>query len=334
MIQSADLLNDIVQDLENYEQSIRLKKLMYYACKQHWEDNEKILNHIPLEFYIQELQEEYPNLAGLMDYMSSLVLTLNRAEVYSEVADYLIKKLAIIYGNSDKKILSTNVFIDDSLADRVVENLGNNHEVERIKKLIFATCKGYWESDISVISSYDFRELILYLRQITADLEELRTELYKIVGILNRENLYSFIADTIIREFSILYDDGDKTDAIKPENQNQIIDKNQFLVDNIGNNNYDIFKMRLEIIQYTNPLRAKILLFFTIYKLNSSEEHWTIVRGCTLDDLLFKMFSNYRNPKELESLLYRKADSLPDAEEYKQAASAIVKAINRFYGKK
>ena len=48
-----------------------------------------------------------------------------------------------------------------------------------------------------------------------------------------------------------------------------------------------------EIMQYTNPLRAKIMLFYMIYQIDPYEQHWSIVRTCSLDDLLIKLSINW-----------------------------------------
>ena len=76
---------------------------------------------------------------------------------------------------------------------------------------------------------------------------------------------------------------------------------------------YDIFEIRLEIMQYTNPLRAKILLFSLLFHpWDRSGQDWSTLRSYTLDDLLEQMLQSGRSMAEIEGKLYNMAKSLND----------------------
>jgi hypothetical protein len=92
----------------------------------------------------------------------------------------------------------------------------------------------------------------------------------------------------------------------------------------------DLFNLRLEIMQDTNPLRAKILLFSLLHEhYEGSAEHDAFLRSHELDDLLRAFFLSYRLYSEAENQLRQIAKSLVD--DYLQVADAILRAIQPFY---
>ena len=96
----------------------------------------------------------------------------------------------------------------------------------------------------------------------------------------------------------------------------------------------NLFDVRQKILQQTNPLRAKILIFSTLYhEFTFSDRDWLLLKTQELDKLLRQMFNVCGSLAELESNLYGTADHLDNTDEYDQAASVIIKAMNPCYAK-
>ena len=94
---------------------------------------------------------------------------------------------------------------------------------------------------------------------------------------------------------------------------------------------YDMFEVRMEIMQYTNPLRAKILLFSLLFHpWDRSGQDWSTLRSYSLDDLLEQILQSGRSIAEVEGKLYNMAKSLHDADSHLQAASTVVEAVKPF----
>ncbi len=94
---------------------------------------------------------------------------------------------------------------------------------------------------------------------------------------------------------------------------------------------YDLFELRMEIVQYTNPLRAKILLFSLLFHpWDRSGQDWSMLRSYALDDLLEQLLKSGRPLSEIEAKLYETAKSLSDPETQLQVASTIIETI-KFY---
>ncbi|MGK7875352.1 MAG: hypothetical protein AB4426_19245 [Xenococcaceae cyanobacterium] len=371
---SSSLFKKIVQELEVCEDSIRVKKMIFCACKNSWETDLNVLNQFSLEHLIQELLQLNPSIDKLNSSLNQVVESLNRQEVYSAVANLIISKICKFYRDSEE---STQIILiqpqtrhmKDFTLKKIASNLKQHQEAARIKKLIFSTCKNRWENNPKTIGDYDLKDLILELGQLNSTREELKTALYNVVATLNRQNLYSLIAEIILSELNILYEEEnreDETQSLTPQriqgnnrvnipnnyskHQQQNILPNLNAKVNLAANqsanepqksqqkqqskSYDLFDWRLEVMKYTNPLRAKILLFSVIYhKWDSSGQDWSMLKSYTLDDLLLRLLRNYKTITELESKLYATAKSLVEPDENLQTANAIIESIKPFYNR-
>ena len=93
---------------------------------------------------------------------------------------------------------------------------------------------------------------------------------------------------------------------------------------------YDPFEIRLEIFQYANPLRVKILIFSLLFHpWCESDEDWSTLRLYTLEDLLQKLIQSGKSLKDIESQLYNIAQTQMDADANVQTASILVQALQR-----
>lgn len=95
---------------------------------------------------------------------------------------------------------------------------------------------------------------------------------------------------------------------------------------------YDPFDLRLNVMKYTTPLRAKLLIFSVLYHpIKKTQHDWLLMKAKPLDDLLFELFSTCPTLEELEAKLYQTAQAIEDADENTQAAGAIAQSMKRFY---
>ena len=231
--------------------------------------------------------------------------------------------------------------------DEVVRELEQNANIGRIKKLIYFTCYGTWESDSQVIDSVGMRELVESLLSLNLSITELRIVLNNIVQKLNKSAEYSRVAKAILSQVVKLYpDEEDSThpilmedaddDATKPESpaeieqlfagQSKAADR-QALPES-----HEWFDARMKLVQQTTPLRAKILMFSSLYhEFTFGERDWTLLKKKGLSDLLRKLSRACQSIEELEKKLESAAKKLPGSSEYLQAAKAIAKYLTPYY---
>lgn len=248
--------------------------------------------------------------------------------------------------------------------DEVVQKLQQNPNIARIKKLIYFTCYGTWESDTQIIGNITTRELVESLLSLNLSIPELRIVLNNIVQKLNKSHEYSKVANAIVSEIVKLYpDEEDSThpmlmydpmeDATKPESPLEV--EQLFAGESKGADGADRadgadgadgadrkavpekdewFDVRMKLIQKTTPLRAKILIFSALYhEFSFGERDWSLLKKKGLADLLRKLSLACPNIEELEKKLAIPAKKLPGSSDYLQAAKAIAKYMSPYYEK-
>ncbi|MEH2435574.1 MAG: hypothetical protein V7K25_15230 [Nostoc sp.] len=244
-----------------------------------------------------------------------------------------------------------------SSLDAVTKNLEQHENSKRIKKLIYSACKNIWENDEDTLKRFKLQELIQELYRFNPTINNLNYTLSKVVKTLNKQDEYALIASIISHEIQKLYITLDESTGIllnqSPQEEltgillNQPCQKEQTFynsrqissnpIDKSPNSQikhqYNQFDLRQNIMKYTNPLRAKIVLFSALYKkFTFNEEDWLKLKAEKLDDLLLKLFNTCPTIRELESKLNNAVISLGKPHENIQAASAIIQSMRGLYG--
>ena len=94
----------------------------------------------------------------------------------------------------------------------------------------------------------------------------------------------------------------------------------------------NLFNLRLEIMRYTNPLRAKILLLSTVRSpFTFTQQDWITLKSKTLDDLVQDVFEYCSSYADLESKLIIMSHCVDNTEENTQTVGAILQAMRPFY---
>lgn len=95
---------------------------------------------------------------------------------------------------------------------------------------------------------------------------------------------------------------------------------------------WDIFDLRLSILQYINPLRLKLLLFAVLDSDWLEEgQDWSILEKFTLNSLLKQILEARQDFATLKSQLYQVTALLPDPEENQQVAENLLRIIQPLF---
>ncbi|MBD0308032.1 MAG: hypothetical protein ICV80_07800, partial [Microcoleus sp. T1-bin1] len=230
-----------------------------------------------------------------------------------------------------------------SILDEVVRELEQDVNLTRIKKIIFFACKDFWENDPTQLASADLGILIEELCAKYSRLEDIEAVLNSIVSKVNKKTDYALVADLIVCQLSRLYEyedftkletnissfGGHQAPAFDDHFSSEISSGEERARDP-GN----LFDVRQNILQQTNPLRAKILIFSSLYhEFTFSERDWLLLKTQELDNLLRQLFNVCGSLAQLESQLYTTASNLDNRDENDQAASVIIQAMNPCYAK-
>ncbi len=230
-----------------------------------------------------------------------------------------------------------------SILDEVVRQLEQDVNLSRIKKIMFFACKDSWENDPAQLASANVRSLIEEICTKYSKLEDIEAVLNSIVAKVNKKDEYALVTDQILCQLSRLYEyqdftkletnisnfGGPEAPAFDDHFSSQLPAEESNERDP-GN----LFDVRQKILQQTNPLRAKILIFSTLYHhFTFSDRDWLLLKTQELDKLLRQLFNVCGSLAELESHLYTTAGNLDNTDECEQAANVIIKAMNPSYTK-
>ncbi|MGA1284741.1 MAG: hypothetical protein ACO34J_11880, partial [Prochlorothrix sp.] len=95
---------------------------------------------------------------------------------------------------------------------------------------------------------------------------------------------------------------------------------------------YNPFELRIELMKYTNPLMAKILIYSLLYEpFDFRTSDWRQLREFDLDSLIQTLYSQYRHYAELGTCLQSMADQLSDPDLMVQAAGTLLRVLKPMY---
>ncbi len=238
-----------------------------------------------------------------------------------------------------------------SLMNQITNYLQEHDQSTRIKKLIFCACRKKWENDQNVLDGLKLETLIEELQRGNPTIDHLKSTLAKVVKSLNKQSEYAVIANVIFHQLKELY-------KLQIDAATELVFKQQkesddlltaiptvanFHQSDVSSNitvdppikkeeKNDLFDVRQDLMKYTNPLRAKIIFFSTLYyKFTFQEGDWLKLRTYQLNDLITEIFDRFATYKELDSKLNIAASCLEPSGEYMQAAGAILQCLRGNY---
>jgi len=190
-MQAVDILDEVVADLENDDNLLRIKRLLIYASRNVWAKTVDEVVRYGLRQLIEELLGSVEEIDTLKKILAEQVKRLNNRPEYVESADTIIGTIGFLYSMRDqfaKTPVSTTTeptaqqkseFIPNSFDLR--SEIGRNVSPLQAKILIYSAL--YYpfsprERDWSPMNNYDLDDLLLALYQACATSEDVRTRLY------------------------------------------------------------------------------------------------------------------------------------------------------------
>lgn len=226
------------------------------------------------------------------------------------------------------------------LIEQLSKNLTNHENSIRIKKILLYACRNIWSNDSKTLAQLNMQDLIKEFLDVNPSIKHSKFTLYNVAKSLSKSEEYTVIAKEIIKELEKINPEEITENSISkispnsstlptyPTNQNPI--QSPFQIQQKPN--YNHFDLRMEVIKYANPLRAKILIFSALNNIfDFSDRDWLKLRKETLDDLLQNLLNACPNLTELEYKLYTTANLLGEKPENNQAVNSIIQAIKPLY---
>lgn len=328
-------LDAAVRDLTQLPNFVRVKKLMVYACTHQWVSRESDLVAYHLHELTQTLVHHASTVEQLETYLYQIVATLTKPAEYSSVAQSILNTLRPVYPCVQGRQVEKENY------EMTAWQLNQRSDRHRIKKLLICLCYNRWENDPQQLEHINMVDLIRQTHRLVPTLDRLQVAVANVVKTLSKPTEYKQLADSLLADLASLYH------ADSPQLPSAAVSQPpqpQATVPQPDSQNPqkaprrkppDAFDLRLEIMKFTNPLRAKILLFAALTgSIECSDRHWPVVRERELDDLLSAILQMASGYDELEKHLQAIAQTSKGSKEstiYLQVASAILKAVNVYY---
>ncbi|MEM9771074.1 MAG: hypothetical protein AAF889_05670 [Cyanobacteria bacterium P01_D01_bin.73] len=245
----------------------------------------------------------------------------------------------------------------------IVQELERDPQIIRIKKLLLLSCTGHWESDNGKISLLDTTRLIHRLRGLSPKMDVVERRLRQAAAYLNKPMVYDAIATALINKFTRLYyPDTSKYPASPASGLSKLSHPNapsngertqlSFQAPpsaDLGSlrstsspssraqrnlRSYDWFEVRTEVMRTTNPMRVKVLVFFTLEPQNNFNAYtWASIKSELLDRLLYRLCESCSDLPLLEERVHQTVNRFPEADDYAQTAQGMLRVLDRLvYG--
>jgi hypothetical protein len=227
-----------------------------------------------------------------------------------------------------------------SILNEVVQNLEESPNLIRIKKVMFCACKGKWENDHIKLKNMSVETLVKELYWKTQKIDKLYKVFEKILSKINKKTEYSLVINTILEQVSKLYlevKDAKKDDIEIPrlmnsidlmQNPNQPVGQQSIL----SQDSRILFEVRFKLMQHSNPLKVKILIFSAIEReFNFSSQDWLQLRSISLDQLLEQLVQTFPTFSALECHVKKVSSYLDKSDEMLQVATALIESIKPLY---
>lgn len=358
---SSPWLDEVVQDLIQAEELIRIKKLLIYTCTHTWESNPEKIDAADLQDLLQMLLVIAPTLEKLQLILHSVASSLNKP------AEYTLIAAAIIHPIRQRYPVSAQIpqFVSEAISyETIARSLQQDPEAFRICKLLLFACKNLWIIDRHQLAQFDLATLVQELHNIAPSLESLRLILGKSVKKLNKSTAYRLISERVIQTLQPLYQmDASLSEIANSDALNSDLESTKLVVEppeqsshqiepspvKTGSENQvrrvalpvtrspqdpeELFDLRLELIRYANPFRSKILLFSLLHEqFNQTTEHYLMLKNYSLDLLLRTLLQTYRSFEELAANLFKLAKQLDEPEDYTRVAQTVLRVVRVAYG--
>lgn len=354
---------------DQQQKSIMMKKLLFAVCRNYWENDHIILSQTKVEKLVMELYESQPTLSSVRDKLREVVDGLNKREKYYPISQLLMKKISKLYGGSYDSVETSFTPVEtqgitmlapttiNNIIPNIIQNFEQDENCQRIHKMLFALYAKRWENSPQVLLDYPLSYLIKEVYRLYSHIEEVSVNLLKIVKGLNKQGIYSEVAQTIITELAQLYQEQTSveqlTSLVQASHSTVQQAKNYQTDPTVSekvktgarkhNFNYNPYEVRRQLMKIANPLQIKILLYYLLNPEKSKEEviSGLFLKTYDLDTLLLQAVQKFKTLAELQRHLETTAldfssnthQTLKEVNENLRVATAIIMSLKPLYEK-
>jgi hypothetical protein len=332
-INDPNLLRQVVNYLDKHQEAVRIKKMLYCLCTSRWEKDTDYLDSINFQYLIEQLIREHNTLDRFRVLLQNLIKTVNKPKQYIEVAKVIYLALGQLYPEFRQEHAgkATPDPARQTIATPTTSTSHPESTSSSVQGVASAFQRAYAPEPTQVSSpsvpsaierAYTPAPTQAFSNQVVPSVLErayspIATQFETQVPVSNDVDESAY--DTYYEpEFSAAgqFGEGESpaADWTVPE--------------------YDPFVLRQNVMSYTNPLRAKIILLVMLRPdFNFSSQSAATMRDYQLDDLLLEVLKSYPTMPELEESMTYAVEQLVELEEYGKAANGLLQSLVPLYTK-
>ncbi len=251
----------------------------------------------------------------------------------------------------------------------ILQDLQQDANQQRIKKLLLLTCRNTWENDPSQLDQLDLTPLLEDLLQRYPSFDQLKAALSATVGRLSKKAEYAAVANLTLAYLKQLYPpltrsvpqnrrppqatatgNGSPQPVTPPELRSPSLTY-PHQIQNGGELSsgsalgappapdsyfqlvdYNPFDLRQDIIQQVNPLLVKVLIYSLLHhKLNLDESSFTPLKQHNLDQWIRQLLQACASPADLTAKLQETAHGFSQHPRIAQAVHVLLQCLTPLY---
>ncbi|WP_310427641.1 hypothetical protein [Chamaesiphon sp. VAR_48_metabat_135_sub] len=323
-INDPNLLQQVVNYLDKHQEAVRIKKMLYCLCTGRWEKDNDYLNSINFQYLIEQLVRENNTLDRFRLLLQKLVKTVNKPKQYIDIAKVIYLAIGQLYpefrqehgGKTPAPAPAARIphpeSTDSSISQAVPSAFQRAYAPQPTQlsslDVPSSIARAYNPAPTQAFTNQVVPSALerAYAPQPTQQFDT-QTPAYDEVD----ESAYETYYDAELGE-----DQFGSAESI-PET----------LVPE-----YDPFVLRQNVMSYSNPLRAKIILLVMLRpNFNFSSQSAATMREYLLDELLLEVLKTYPTMPQLEESMTFAVEQLVEIEEYGKAATGLLQSLAPIY---
>ena len=315
-----DAIEQVVEDLTQHSQHLRIKKLLFSVCYGTWENEASALNSVPMRSLITILLGRYSTLNQCRESLLQRANHLNRKKVYTAIANVIVYYLRFIFRpqiefspSTDQQVANLSASVQSRAQSEkyrpVINELSKSSNLDVVKT--FLGYLGQSPGKIADTASTDLLSLIQLAHRRAPTPLELKQNL---LGILKHQSSLTsaqLIAKQILRAFRPLYVTAPAPVVTTPDS---------------------LTSLEQELTQKCDTNQVRVLLYSVLYgPYADSPLQRQILQTKTLRDLLEETFDYCHTYSDFESKLTILAHCLETSDGLNRALKVMLVSLYRYY---
>ncbi len=319
-INDVNLLQQVVNYLNNHRESIRIKKMLYCLCTNRWEKDTDYLNSINPQYLIEQIVREHDTLEKLKALLQKLIGTVNKPKQYIDVAKIIYLAIGQLYPEFHQEHAAKSPAARPAAQTPTPAPTPSypSQDVPSSLQRAYAPEPTQAHTSMDVPSS---------LQRAYAPAP---TQAHTSMDVPS--SLQRAYAPAPTQQFEPEVPADYSVDESAYETYCAPEAPDDLPLDRVEVPDYDPFVLRQNVMSYTNPLRAKIILLVMLRPhFNFGSQSAATMREYYLDDLLLEVMKTYPTIEDLEESITYAVEQLIEVEEYGKAATGLLQSLVPLY---